>query len=128
MSKELTTEQKIMQATQYGLLIYAGQRKIYDEDERLKLEKIANEIGEYWGLEEPVAGYPELFEEITLQGLCRYASEMQYTHGETERERIKEVLDLVYDRFVSLFALFLLILHGIRNTIGCKSETKNIPK
>ena len=24
MSKELTTEQKIMQATQYGLLIYAG--------------------------------------------------------------------------------------------------------
>ncbi|EGN49668.1 hypothetical protein HMPREF0991_00002 [Lachnospiraceae bacterium 2_1_58FAA] len=55
MSKELTTEQKIMQATQYGLLIYAGQRKIYDEDERLKLEKIANEIGEYWGLEEPVA-------------------------------------------------------------------------
>ena len=50
MSKELTTEQKIMQATQYGLLIYAGQRKIYDEDERLKLEKIANEIGEYWGL------------------------------------------------------------------------------
>ena len=73
MSKELTTEQKIMQATQYGLLIYAGQRKIYDEDERLKLEKIANEIGEYWGLEEPVAGYPELFEEITLQGLCRYA-------------------------------------------------------
>ena len=27
-------------------------------------------------------------------------------------------------RFVSLFALFLLILHGIRNTIGCKSETK----
>ena len=95
MSKELTTEQKLMQATQYGLLIYAGQRKIYDEDERLKLEKIANEIGEYWGLEEPVAGYPELFEEITLQGLCRYASEMQYTHGETERERIKEVLDLV---------------------------------
>lgn len=80
-----------------GLLIYAGQRKIYDEDERLKLEKIANEIGEYWGLEEPVAGYPELFEEITLQGLCRYASEMQYTHGETERERIKEVLDLVYE-------------------------------
>ena len=97
MSKELTTEQKIMQATQYGLLIYAGQRKIYDEDERLKLEKIANEIGEYWGLEEPVARYPELFEEITLQGLCRYASEMQYTHGETERERIKEVLDLVYE-------------------------------
>ncbi len=44
-----------------------------------------------------VAGYPELFEEITLQGLCRYASEMQYTHGETERERIKEVLDLVYE-------------------------------
>ena len=32
------------------------------------------------------------------------------------------------DRLVSLFALFLLILHGIRNTIGCKSETKNIPK
>ena len=30
-------------------------------------------------------------------------------------------------RVVSLFALFLLILHGIRNTIGCKSET-NIPK
>ena len=27
-------------------------------------------------------------------------------------------------RLVSLFALFLLILHGIRNTIGCKSETK----
>ena len=76
MSKELTTEQKLMQATQYGLLIYAG---------------------EYWGLEEPVAGYPELFEEITLQGLCRYASEMQYTHGETERERIKEVLDLAYE-------------------------------
>ena len=49
MSKELTTEQKLMQATQYGLLIYAGQRKIHDEDERLKLEKIANEIGEYWG-------------------------------------------------------------------------------
>ena len=45
MSKELTTEQKLMQATQYGLLIYAGQRKIHDEDERLKLEKIANEIG-----------------------------------------------------------------------------------
>ena len=44
MSKELTTEQKLMQATQYGLLIYAGQRKIHDEDERLKLEKIANEI------------------------------------------------------------------------------------
>ena len=64
MSKELTTEQKLMQATQYGLLIYAGQRKIH---------------------------------EITLQGLCRYASEMQYTHGETERERIKEVLDLVYE-------------------------------
>ena len=84
MSKELTTEQELMQATQYGLLIYAGQQKIHDEDERLKLEKIANEIGEYWGLEESVAGYPELFEEITLQGLCRYASEMQYTHGETE--------------------------------------------
>ena len=97
MSKELTTEQKIMQATQYGLLIYAGQRKIHDEDERLKLEKIANEIGEYWGLEEPVAGYPELFEEITLQGLCRYASEMQYTHGEAEQERIKEILDLVHE-------------------------------
>ena len=32
------------------------------------------------------------------------------------------------DRLVSLFALFLLILHGIRNTIGCKSETKNIRK
>ena len=70
MSKELTTEQKLMQATQYGLLIYAGQRKIHDEDERLKLEKIANEIGEYWGLEEPVAGYPELFEEITLRGFA----------------------------------------------------------
>ena len=28
MSKELTTEQKLMQATQYGLLIYAGQRKM----------------------------------------------------------------------------------------------------
>ena len=55
MSKELTTEQELMQATQYGLLIYAGQQKIHDEDERLKLEKIANEIGEYWGLEEPVA-------------------------------------------------------------------------
>lgn len=68
MSKELTTEQELMQATQYGLLIYAGQQKIHDEDERLKLEKIANEIGEYWGLEESVAGYPELFEEITLQG------------------------------------------------------------
>lgn len=26
-----------------------------------------------------------------------YPSEMQYTHGETERERIKEVLDLVYE-------------------------------
>lgn len=44
MSKELTTEQELMQATQYGLLIYAGQQKIHDEDERLKLEKIANEI------------------------------------------------------------------------------------
>ena len=32
------------------------------------------------------------------------------------------------DRFVSLFALFLLILHGIRNTIGCKSETKKYTK
>lgn len=31
MSKELTTEQKLMQATQYGLLIYAGQRKINEE-------------------------------------------------------------------------------------------------
>ena len=70
MSKELTTEQELMQATQYGLLIYAGQRKIHDEDERLKLEKIANEIGEYWGLEESVAAYPELFEEITLQGFA----------------------------------------------------------
>lgn len=89
-----TITQKIVD---HGLLIYAGQQKIHDEDERLKLEKIANEIGEYWGLEESVAGYPELFEEITLQGLCRYASEMQYTHGETERERIKEVLDLVYE-------------------------------
>ena len=39
MSKELTTEQKIMQATQYGLLIYAGQRKIYDEDETIKVGK-----------------------------------------------------------------------------------------
>ena len=48
MSKELTTEQELMQATQYGLLIYAGQQKIHDEDERLKLEKIANEIGENW--------------------------------------------------------------------------------
>ena len=28
MSKELTTEQELMQATQYGLLIYAGQQKI----------------------------------------------------------------------------------------------------
>ena len=97
MSKELTTEQKIMKATQYGIRVYAQQRGNGNDSERLKLEKIANEIGEYWGLEEPVAGYPELFEEITLQGLCRYASEMQYTHGETERERIKEVLDLVYE-------------------------------
>ena len=28
------------------------------------------------------------------------------------------------DIFVSVFAPFLLILQGIRNTIGCKSETK----
>lgn len=32
------------------------------------------------------------------------------------------------DRFVSLFALFLLILHRIKNTIGCKSETKRCRK
>ena len=70
MSKELTTEQKLMQATQYGLLIYAGQRKIHDEDERLKLEKIANEIGEYWGLEEPVAGYPELLRRLHSRGFA----------------------------------------------------------
>ena len=71
--------------------------KIHDEDERLKLERLQTKQESIGGLEEPVAGYPELFEEITLQGLCRYASEMQYTHGETERERIKEVLDLVYE-------------------------------
>ncbi len=29
---------------------------------------------------------------------------------------------------VSLFALFLLILHGIRNTIACKSDTKKEQK
>lgn len=40
MSKELTTEQKLMQATQYGLLIYAGQRKIHDEDERLSWKRL----------------------------------------------------------------------------------------
>lgn len=26
--------------------------------------------------------------------------------------------------FVSLFSLFLLILHGIMNTVGCKNESK----
>ena len=98
MSKELTTEQKIMQATQYGLLIYAGQRKIYDEDERLKLEKIANEIGEYWGRGRTCSRLSGTFcRKLHSRGVCRYASEMQYTHGETERERIKEVLDLVYE-------------------------------
>ena len=44
MSKELTTEQKIMQATQYGLLIYAGQRKIYDEDELKCYNKVVTEV------------------------------------------------------------------------------------
>ena len=68
-----------------------------NDSERLKLEKIANEIGEYWGLEKSVSGYPKLFEEIMLQGLWRYASEMQYTHGEAEQERIKEILDLVHE-------------------------------
>ena len=29
------------------------------------------------------------------------------------------------DRVVSFFALFLLILHGIENAIGCKNETKD---
>ena len=72
MSKEFTTQQKLMQATQYGILVYAQQRENCNDRERLKLE-------------------------ITLQGLCRYASEMQYTHGEAERERIKEILDLVYE-------------------------------
>lgn len=97
MSKEFTTQQKLMQATQYGIRMYAQQRESGNNGERLKLEKIANEIGEYWGLEKPVAGYPELFKEITLQGLCRYASEMQYTHGEAEQERIKEILDLAHE-------------------------------
>ena len=77
MSKEFTTQQKLMQATQYGILMYAQQRENGNDRERLKLEKIANEIGENWGLEKLVSGYPELFKEITLQGLCRYASEMQ---------------------------------------------------
>lgn len=97
MSKEFTTQQKLMQATQYGILMYAQQRENGNDSECLKLEKIVNEMGEYWGLEKPVTGYPELFKEITLQGLCRYASEMQYTHGEAERERIKEILDLVHE-------------------------------
>ncbi|URW88682.1 hypothetical protein M5E84_13095 [[Ruminococcus] torques] len=70
MSKELTTEQELMQATQYGLLIYAGQQKIHDEDERLKLEKIANEIGEYWGLEESVAGYPNFLRKLHSRGFA----------------------------------------------------------
>lgn len=95
MSKEFTTQQKLMQATQYGIRMYAQQRENDNDSDRLKLEKIANEIGEYWGLEKPVTDYPELFKEIMLQGLCRYASEMQDTHGEAERERIKEILDLV---------------------------------
>ena len=89
MSKKFTTQQKLMQATQYGIRV--------NDSERLKLEKIANEIGEYWGLEKSVSGYPKLFEEIMLQGLWRYASEMQYTHGEAEQERIKEILDLVHE-------------------------------
>ena len=60
-------EQKLMQATQYGILMYAQQRENGNDRERVKLEKIANEIGEYWGLEKPVTGYPELFKEITLE-------------------------------------------------------------
>ncbi len=48
MSKELTTEQKIMQATQYGLFIMQDNGKSMMRMSRLKLEKIANEIGEYW--------------------------------------------------------------------------------
>ncbi len=47
--------------------MYAQQRENGNDRERLKLEKIANEIGEYWGLEKPVTGYPELFKEITLE-------------------------------------------------------------
>ena len=82
-----------MQATQYGLIDYAGQRKIYDEDERLKLEKIDKRNRRVLGTGRTCSRLSGTFEEITLQGLCRYASEMQYTHGETERERIKEVLD-----------------------------------
>ena len=39
MSKELTTEQKIMQATQYGLLIYAG-LKCYNK----VVTEVANKI------------------------------------------------------------------------------------
>ena len=97
MSKKFTTQQKLMQATQYGIRVYAQQRGNGNDSERLKLEKIANEIGEYWGLEKSVSGYPKLFEEIMLQGLWRYASEMQYTHGEAEQERIKEILDLVHE-------------------------------
>ena len=97
MSKKFTTQQKLMQATQYGIRVYAQQRGNGNDSERLKLEKIAKEIGEYWGLEKSVSGYPKLFEEIMLQGLWRYASEMQYTHGEAEQERIKEILDLVHE-------------------------------
>ena len=90
MSKELTTEQKLMQATQYGLLIYAGQRKIHDEDERLKLEKICKRNRIVLGTGRTCSRLSGTFEEITLPGLCRYAaSEMQYTHGETEVKRIK---------------------------------------
>lgn len=49
MSKKFTTQQKLMQATQYGIRVYAQQRGNGNDSERLKLEKIANEIGEYWG-------------------------------------------------------------------------------
>lgn len=97
MNTEFTTQQKLMQATQYGIRVYAQQRENGNDSEHLKLEKIANEIGEYWGMEKTVTGYPELFKEITLQGLWRYASEMQYTHGEAEQERIKEILNLVHE-------------------------------
>ena len=42
MSKKFTTQQKLMQATQYGIRVYAQQRGNGNDSERLKLEKIGD--------------------------------------------------------------------------------------
>lgn len=70
MSKELTTEPEDYAGNTVWTIVYAGQRKIYDEDERLKLEKIANEIGEYWGLEEPVCRLRNLLRKLHSRGFA----------------------------------------------------------